>query len=74
MYAAHAGNEEMVTTLLKNGAQANYRSSTGWNPLRIAIHYKRDTIVQLLEKAGAVRTRASGFGPPKLPSSADEKF
>lgn len=74
MYASYSGNLEMVTALLGKGAKANFRSPTGWNPLRIAIHYKRTAIARKLEAAGAVRTRAAGFRPPQLPSSAGERF
>lgn len=54
MHAAHAGNLELVALLIEHGADTNTTNSNGKTALSFALENKREKVVDLLKKQGAV--------------------
>lgn len=53
MLAAGYGHLDIVTYLIKSGADLNYRGSHGWTALHLAIRYGYMEIARFLISSGA---------------------
>ena len=53
MLAAKKGNEDIVKTLIKSGANVNLSDNEGWTPLIAAAYKGHTSIVKLLLASGA---------------------
>ena len=57
MAASHEGHEQVVSTLLKHGADVHVRSEEGLTALSEAESQEHEAITRLLRKAGAKESR-----------------
>lgn len=56
LYAAYAGNKNIVTLLIKNGADVNQRGFLGRSPLMLAIFEGHNEVVEILLDSNASTT------------------
>lgn len=52
--AAQKGDNDMVSLLLRHGADANYQNQYGMRPLELAVDWGRDTTAEILIQGGAI--------------------
>ncbi len=52
MIASQKGHSEVVTILLKNGAQVNLQENDGWSALMMSCHNGHAEVVKLLLEKG----------------------
>jgi peptidyl-prolyl cis-trans isomerase A (cyclophilin A) len=79
MAAVEQGEAALVQSLLEAGANVNARSATGHTPLGIALAAEKETLVALLEGAGASRQQVGAnmvalMQPERLTGPAPARF